>query len=244
MLPLSQSMRQNYANGVDEYYAKHAASTYRNPHYPGILKTLNTFLDIYFDNLGAIAAAESQLNILDLAAGSGEATEAVLNWERRRLLRKRSVPKKISITATDPYTSPAYVQRTNRPCLELSFADIANGQLPDETTQVYDLVICSFALHLLTDPSQLWALLYALSTRAKYLVVLAPHKKPAIKAEWGWCRVDPWSMLEVDEEADKPKQIGGNRGDGFEIYEERVRLRVWKSTAIRDDAENAGNEQA
>lgn len=239
-------MRQNYANGVDEYYAKHAAATYRNPHYPGILKTLNTFLDIYYESLGAKVAAQTELNILDLAAGSGEVTEAVLNWERRRRMRKRSVPKNINITATDPYTSPAYVQRTNRPCLELSFTDITNGQLPDEPTAIYDLVICSFALHLLTDPSQLWALLYALSTRARHLVVLAPHKKPAIKAEWGWSRVDPWSMLEIDEETDKPKQIGGNRGDGFEIYEERVRLRVWKSTALYDDDAEAGaeNEQA
>lgn len=45
-------------------------------------------------------------------------------------------------------------------------------------------------------------------------------------------------MTEVDEEAPSDqKQVGGKRGDGYEIYEERVRLRVWKSTHLADEEE-------
>ena len=55
---------------------------------------------------------------------------------------------------------------------------------------MYDIIICSFALHLLTDPSELFALLYELSTKARWLVIIAPHKKPEIKDGWGWERWD------------------------------------------------------
>lgn len=43
-----------------------------------------------------------------------------------------------------------------------------------------DIVICSFALHLVGSPSELFALLWELSTKAVWLVVLSPHKKPEV----------------------------------------------------------------
>lgn len=43
-----------------------------------------------------------------------------------------------------------------------------------------DMVICSFALHLLEDSSQLWALLSELSWKSTWLIVLEPHKKPEV----------------------------------------------------------------
>jgi len=43
-----------------------------------------------------------------------------------------------------------------------------------------DMVICSFALHLLEDWSQRWALLSELSWKATWLIVLEPHKKPEV----------------------------------------------------------------
>lgn len=296
MLPLSQSMRVNYAQGVEEYYSKHASTSYRNPHFPGIVKTLHTFLDAHAAAIAKVEASTSAIHILDLAAGSGEATEAVLKWSQRRekhpthangnslqagprsmsgLIRMpvtvgipsagsapspTTVPSAspitvsarssaspvalpavptVSIVATDPFTGPAYRERTGLPCLPLSFADIANDidALPDPP-RIYDLVICSFALHLLTDISQLWSFLSALAQRARYLVVLAPHKKPSIKEEWGWKRVDPWHVLQ-DIEKDSPRSngrdMGGKRGDGYEIYEERVRLRVWRSTMVGEE---------
>ena len=43
-----------------------------------------------------------------------------------------------------------------------------------------DMVICSFALHLINDISELFALLWELSTKFRWLVIIAPHKKPEV----------------------------------------------------------------
>ncbi|WVF72945.1 hypothetical protein IAT40_007763 [Kwoniella sp. CBS 6097] len=108
----------------------------------------------------------------------------------------------LDIVATDPYTSPAYTTRTSRPCHPLSFTDLANGEMPPDlstaTSQyepIWDIIVCSFALHLVTNPSELFALLYELSGKARWLVVIAPHKKPDVKETWGWSRYDiaSWS---------------------------------------------------
>ena len=239
MLPLSNSMRQNYAAGVDKYYADHAGHTYRNPHMPGILKTLSTFLTILADEMPELA--EATWNVLDMAAGSGEASEAILKWHKQRRAQSKKCPANIHIVATDPYTGSAYADRMGSDtCLPLSFADIANGGLPDTPTR-YDFVVCSFALHLVEDSSQKWALLSELATRAQYLVVIAPHKKPTIKDEWGWTRRDPWSPLTEIADASDHKETGGKRGDGMEIYLERVRLRLHASTSwcqLDDDDES------
>ena len=107
------------------------------------------------------------------------------------------------VTACDPYTSEAYKARAGLPCETFSFKDVSLGQFPsyshyavpsspgeqldaeEETLQrkstLYDVVICSFALHLLESPSEIWALLTTLSQQAKWLVILEPHKKPEVK---------------------------------------------------------------
>lgn len=53
---------------------------------------------------------------------------------------------------------------------------------PDDTiaTPFIDMVICSFALHLIKSPSELFSVLWELSTKSRWLVVLAPHKKPEV----------------------------------------------------------------
>jgi hypothetical protein len=50
-----------------------------------------------------------------------------------------------------------------------------------EHRHIIEMVICSFALHLLEDSSGLFSLLWELSLKARWLVVLAPHKKPEVK---------------------------------------------------------------
>ena len=50
---------------------------------------------------------------------------------------------------------------------------------------VIDMVVCSFALHLVQSPSELFSLLWELSTKARWLVVLAPHKKPQVRPCFG-----------------------------------------------------------
>ncbi|KAG8911361.1 hypothetical protein FRC00_006639, partial [Tulasnella sp. 408] len=122
------------------------------------------------------------------------------------------------------YTVQAYKDRTGLTCYPLSFEDLASGIMPPESSEVstdegimqeaqdtgntiLDMVICSFALHLVESPSQLFALLWELSTKAKWLIIISPHKKPEvsrlhdatkryaempkIKDSWGW---DHWDV--------------------------------------------------
>jgi hypothetical protein len=129
----------------------------------------------------------------------------------------------------------AYEERTSFPCARLSFRQIAEGSLPDQLSFVthlddatfrtseppppIEIVICSFALHLVQSPSELFALLWELSTKAKWLVLLEPHKKPEvslyllsrenlkmkqncqIKAGWGWTKwdVDRWQGCQMSD---------------------------------------------
>lgn len=124
-------------------------------------------------------------------------------------------------------------------CSPLSFKDIAEGALPSiskpasskaanenedlasdtDSPPKIETVICSFALHLIESPSELFSLLWELSTKAKWLVVLAPHKKPEvnlghvhvramlilkysfqIKPGWGWTKwnLDTWDACQMN----------------------------------------------
>ena len=118
----------------------------------------------------------------------------------------------------DKFTAEAFKARTSLNCHALSFEDIANGSLtallsPDlqgqaltdhpqpedeEARKIVEMTICSFALHLIESPSELFALLWQLrlvccsvrginisdmqcSLRTRWLIVLAPHKKPEVR---------------------------------------------------------------
>jgi hypothetical protein len=89
------------------------------------------------------------------------------------------------LSSLSQFTVSAYETRTSGTCLPLSFEDITEGKLPlpeHTSSKKYDLVICSFALHLVGDHSEMFSLLYALSQRAKWMLVLAPHKKPEVSS--------------------------------------------------------------
>ncbi|KAI0345702.1 hypothetical protein BDW22DRAFT_1353286 [Trametopsis cervina] len=142
-----------------------------------------------------------------------------------------------TILAADPYTADAFFARTGLyNCSQLAFKDIADGSLPplplssvrpigesdaipERTKNAnIEMVICSFALHLIASPSELFSLLWELSTRCRWLVVLAPHKKPEIKDGWGWQKwnIDTWSEVSMTET------------EG-EILHARVHCRVYRS---------------
>ncbi|KAL4064859.1 hypothetical protein V8B97DRAFT_1198241 [Scleroderma yunnanense] len=156
-------------------------------------------------------------------------------------------PSDMHIMATDPYTAEAYLERTMLPCAPFSFMDIAGGALPPvispltslrkapasgaetmvladnigdavDTPIAIDMVICSFALHLVESPSELFALLWELSTKASWLVILAPHKKPEIKDGWGWVKWDCNSWAECS--------MADRKG---EYVQDRVHCRVYRS---------------
>lgn len=99
------------------------------------------------------------------------------------------------------FTSVAYNERTTYPCSTLSFSDIAEGSIPQQVVDIttgtsdslqpttgeeqenmvaFEMVVCSFALHLIETPSEIFALLWELSLKARWLVILAPHKRPEV----------------------------------------------------------------
>ncbi|KAJ3013825.1 hypothetical protein HKX48_005500 [Thoreauomyces humboldtii] len=260
----SHSMRENYSkHGVDNYYAN-VAETYRNPHAAGVRNVVGGWMDLWHSRLDQHDHDDVQeWTVLDMAAGSGEVTEALDGWLENKRKRKenqrvnggrmvnprrplpmnlktidgtspsRTQPQppssppsspsssftvRLNITATDPYTSPAFRSRTGRPCLPLSFSDISQGLLPDSPA-AYTHVVCSFALHLVADPSELFSLLWELSTRATWLLVVSPGKKPDVKEGWGWARWD----------VSRWKAAATAEGEGSEIVAERCRGRVYRS---------------
>ncbi|KAK1922179.1 hypothetical protein DB88DRAFT_497461 [Papiliotrema laurentii] len=237
---INHAMRDNYDQfGVDEYYRK-VSSSYRNPFLPSIKQVVWALFNTWWDKEGSHLSTESPPKILDMAAGSGEVTSCLLEWVEAGKqgmtqtlnsrafvppkLRTRAGPKlpegfRFETVATDPYTTSAYTARTQLSCYPLSFSDLANGQVPDGVSPPWAFIICSFALHLVPTSSELFALLYELSTKATWLVVISPHKKPEIKESWGW------TLWDVEEW--KPSDTLTS-----EVVREKTRLRLFRSTTL------------
>ena len=155
------AIRHEYeSQGVEGFY-RDRGGDYRNPHEPMIARSIE------------IAAREWRLDltkVLDLAAGSGEATLALREAGARH------------IDAIDPYTFEAYERRTGAPAGRETFEQIAEGALAGRS---YSLIVCSFALHLL-ERSRLPQVCVQLSLISPALLVLTPHKRPHVREEWGW----------------------------------------------------------
>jgi len=160
-MPQQKSIRSRYEDiGVEPFYRREG-SDYRNPHEDAIGSLLSQIVPAWELDLS---------NVLDLAAGSGEATLAL-----RRLGAGR-------IAGIDPYTFEAYERRTGAAPERLTFADIAVGAIRDRR---YSLVVCSFALHLCA-PSRLPRVAQELSLISPALLIVTPHKRPVIRPAWGW----------------------------------------------------------
>ena len=157
----TDSIRGAYEkHGPREFY-RASGATYRNPHEPALQRSIRA----------AVEACRPDLSrVLDLAAGSGEAT---------LIFRELGATQ---VDGIDPYTADAYASRTGQPAEPLGFEDVAAGALAGRS---YTLVVCSFALHL-CDRSRLPAVCSQLSLVGKSLLVLTPHKRPHVRAEWGW----------------------------------------------------------
>ena len=104
-----------------------------------------------------------------------------------------------------------------RPARKWSFADVAAGVLDEESA--YDLVVASFALHLV-QPSYLHTTLAALARSARFLVIVTPHKRPVVDKSTGW------------REAYSSAADGSSRGE-WEMVHERVRVRLYVSDGAR-----------
>jgi SAM-dependent methyltransferase len=157
----TDSIRGKYEqHGAGGCYRRFGA-TYRNPHEPSLRRAIQSAVQSWRPDLS---------RVLDLAAGSGEAT---------LVLRELGAGH---VEGIDPYTAEAYQRRTGSPASRLTFEDVAAGALSNER---YTFIVCSFALHL-CEPSRLPALAYQLSVAAPALLVLTPHKRPILRPEWGW----------------------------------------------------------
>ena len=139
---------------VEGYYREHADS-YRNPHTLRVQTIVRDFLP-----------SLDLSNVLDLACGSGEVTQALPSGK---------------VTGCDPFTRSEYVRRTGKVCLPLSFEHIAKFGLSLQ----YSLIICSYALHL-CQKTVLPTLIWQLSQAAPKLLVITPIKRPVLKREWGF----------------------------------------------------------
>lgn len=154
-----ENIRGKYQKyGVENFYKYHS-SKYINPHEPIInksIKYIDKELDIDFSN------------VLDLAAGTGEITNALMELGYN------------NIEGLDPYTCEIYKKRTGKNCYKMSFDDIMKGNL----NKKYSSIICSFALHL-TDKSKLPMIIWRISEMTNDFILMSPHKRPIIKNNWG-----------------------------------------------------------
>ena len=165
--------------GAQGYYEQFGAQ-YRNPHEQSVRHAVQTAVTTWSLDL---------THVLDLACGSGELTLAL-----------RELGAQV-VDGLDPFTGAAYQARTGQAAEALSFEAIANGALDGRR---YSLIACSYALHLL-EASRLPRLAFQLSRIGGTLLVLTPHKRPRLRAEWGW-------------------ELSG------ELVVERVRARYYRST--------------
>jgi hypothetical protein len=159
--PADASIRARYeAHGAGAFYRDHA-DDYANPHEPEVRQCIEMAVGRWPLDV---------MRVLDLAAGSGEATLALRDVGANE------------VDACDPYLFASYERRVDRPCERISFEDIAAGALAG---RAYSLIVCSFALHLV-DSSRLPMVCLQLATIAPALLVITPHKRPDIRAQWGW----------------------------------------------------------
>ncbi|HEU5102985.1 MAG TPA: class I SAM-dependent methyltransferase [Roseiflexaceae bacterium] len=148
--------------GVEGFYQRFG-DTYRNPHERAIRAALRAAVERWALPPG---------RVLDLACGSGEVTLAL----------RQLVGPAIEVDGIDPYTYQAYAERSGQIAERYTFEQIAAGALVGRS---YGTIVCSFAMHLVAL-SRLPALATQLSQIGEALLLLTPHKRPQLRAEWGW----------------------------------------------------------
>lgn len=150
------SVRECYQKfGVKQFY-ENIGNKYENLHYKQVKYLIEK-------NLNFI---DKQNKILDLCCGKGEVSSILLNNGFNK------------IWGCDPYLHKVYETNCKKKCFQYSFKNILEGKL----TEKFDVIICSFGLHLCPE-NQMKSLLsifkYYLET--KKLIIITPNKKPNIE---------------------------------------------------------------
>ncbi len=148
-----KAIRNLYARlGVDAYYQQYGYE-YQNPH----LEQIATLLEQNQTRL-------DYRQVLDFCAGGGEVS---------LILKELGFPNS---QGSDPYLQALYQKNTGQPCFPWSFESVVKKGIEGQ----YSCIIGSFALHLC--PSDLlYALVLQLFQHTDLLVVLTPHKRPALE---------------------------------------------------------------
>ena len=157
---MKKAIRNQYAElGVENYYQQHA-DDYQNPHFEQIKILLERYQHQFDYN-----------NVLDFCCGGGEVT---------LILKELGFDQTVGC---DPFTFALYEKKIQKKCLQFSFEDVIRGKLTDN----YTTIICSFAMHLCAE-KKLYTLVSQLFKHAENLIILTPHKRPALEM---------WSAFEL-----------------------------------------------
>lgn len=168
----SCAIRVNYERfGIKLYYKDHG-HTYINPHGNLIINSFKTVFDIMINKI-----ENPNIKMLDFACGTGIISSSVIH------LINEFKYNSISIDASDPYLSDHYSIK-NKSCyinniLKYGFEDIIKNDLftgcDGEFDYYYDIMVISFAIHLLDD-KYVQFFLNKISYHIKYLLIMSPTK--------------------------------------------------------------------
>lgn len=148
-----KSIRNLYEQlGVKAYYQQYG-NQYQNPHWEQITALLRQH-----------EARLDYSQVLDFCAGGGE-----VSWVLQELGYQNMV-------GSDPYLKDLYEKNIGQPCYDWSFDRVVRRGVEGQ----YSCIISSFALHLCPE-EQLYALTLQLFQASDTLVVLTPHKRPALE---------------------------------------------------------------
>eukprot|EP00930_Biecheleria_cincta_P105948 TRINITY_DN9907_c1_g1_i1.p1 TRINITY_DN9907_c1_g1~~TRINITY_DN9907_c1_g1_i1.p1 ORF type:complete len:401 (-),score=57.55 TRINITY_DN9907_c1_g1_i1:127-1329(-) len=190
--------------GVEAYYNN---TIWYNPLERQLRACLHTALELWnsrglFNKSDYDADTHPLGKVLDLACGSGEASLALLDWAEGWHGAVKC------LEAADPFNSDSYLLRTGRRAHLWSFEDVAEGVLAAKCREVetgllepaFDLVLCSFAMHLLKDP-MLHKTLQALSEASRLLLIVSSREEPIVRhEESGWVLLDQLRCVKVADE--------------------------------------------
>jgi hypothetical protein len=166
----SKSIRHKYEQlGIKEYY-KNNGDLYSNPHFSIIEKSFFKVFEIIYDKFN------TKINILDFACGDGIISLLITSFIKNKNIQN------IEIDGSDPYLSSQYLKNNKNNifvsnCYIFGYEDIIKKELFSENNmkQYYDIIIISFAIHLLDKKYEKF-FLNKISYHTKYLLIISPTK--------------------------------------------------------------------
>lgn len=173
---MQKNIRNQYEQlGVTEYYKNHSKE-YKNPHGDLILLS---FYNYILPRLYTFFSDNEQISFLDLACGDGIISSIISKW----FLDNKKY--NFQISGSDPYMYNEYNAKliNNNKYIsyvfKYGFEDIIKNELftgeINKLKSLYDIIIISFAIHLL-DIKHIRFFLNKLSHHTKYLLIISPTK--------------------------------------------------------------------